>query len=387
MTKTMQKIALFISLFIYVLSIQRKFTTNIDNKELTYTSSFLIDEDTNLGQEDINISELYDIGILAVNGAKLTINTGIKITKTVQNSNLRNLLAENGQSFAESDDYIYGLTSAIVAIGPSTEITINNAIITIDCPFSNAFVALNNAKITIRNTTIITKNKYSKGIIAMNHANMEVSNNFIIKTYGDFSPCIEVNKGKGDILAFEAHLFTCGEGSPLINTVKDGKLQIIGAEGRADNSPIIIIKGDNTVLLHDCKFTCKGKGNQNIENNYNKGGIIVFNSEDYHSSIACLQLFNCEFSVDKDDENIPMFSCYNTEIEIVLDNTQTSFNNIFMIASHIDEIVNDTKINLVLYNYGFEGKIISKDNSLINIKATSELIKNIEKDGNVIIND
>lgn len=82
-----------------------------------------------------------------------------------------------------------------------------------------------------------------------------------------------------------------------------------------------------------------------------------------------------------------MFSCYNTEIEIVLDNTKTFFNNIFMIANQIDEIVNDTKISLVLYNYGFEGKIIAKDNSLINIKANNELIKNIEKDGNIIIND
>ena len=387
MTKTMQKIALFISLFIYVLSIQRTFPTKIDDKELTYKSSFLIDEDTTLGQEDINISEPDGVGILAVNGAKLTINTGIKISKIVQNSNLRNLLEENEQSFAESDDYIYGLTSAIVAIGPNTEININNAIITIDCPFSNAFVALNNAKIFIRNTTIITKNKYSKGIIAMNHANIEVSNDIIIKTEGDFSPCIEVNKDKGDILGFNVNLSTHGEGSPLINAVKDGKLQIIGAEGRAENSPIIIIKGDNTVLLHDCIFSCKGKGNQNIENNYNNGGIIIFNSEDYYTNIACLQLFNCEFSVDKDDEYIPMFSCYHSEIEIILDNTRTSFNNIFMIANQKDEIVNDTKISLILYNYGIEGKIIAKDNTLINIRANSELIKNVEKDGNIIIHD
>ena len=120
MIKTLQKI-LFLSLFFFVLSVPRTFPTEIDGKEFTYHSSILLDEDSTLDQTNVISSELYDIAVLAVNGAKVRINSNLRISKIVPNVIMRNPL-EDGEEFQNSDDYKYGLTSAIVAIGMNTEI-------------------------------------------------------------------------------------------------------------------------------------------------------------------------------------------------------------------------------------------------------------------------
>ena len=384
MIKTMQKTILFLSLFFFVLSVPRTYPTEIDGKEFVYHSSILLDEDSTLDQTNVTSSELYDIAVLAVKGAKVRINSNIRISKIVSNSNMINPL-EDGVEFQNSDDYKYGLTSAIVAIGMNTEISISNAVIYVDCPFSNAIVAINNAKISMINTTIITRKEYSKGLVAFNYGNMDINTNITIRTEGDFSPCIEVSKDKGDIFAFEIHLSTKGEGSPLLSNLYNGKQQIITADGRAENSPIIIIKGENDISLHYCTFSGKGRGKDFKENDYNNGGIILYRNEEPYNSLAYLQLFHSVLTIDDDIEEIPMFSCYNTEAEIILEQTETSFNQIFMIAHQNDDNNIDTKINLSLNNIGFEGRIVAIGNSQINLKAGNELISNIEIDGNIIL--
>ena len=168
----MNKNLLLASLFSFAFSYYMYYTTKFENKEFTYKSEDLIDEDTIISIRGSVTKNIDDICILITHGS-LTINRGVKISKIVPESNVNNYLKDK-DNFDKSDYYKYGLTSCIVAIGEGTRVTINEAIIEIDCPFSNAFVALNGARIILNNVTIITKTKYSKGITALNNGNIQI---------------------------------------------------------------------------------------------------------------------------------------------------------------------------------------------------------------------
>ena len=155
----MNKILLLITLYSLVFSYYRYYTTNIDNKKFTFKANDIIEEDTNLSHSKISAENIDDICLLITDG-RLNIHKGVTISKIVPQSNVNNFLKDKGDNFNESDNYIYGLTSCIVAIGENTKVHIENIIIYIDSPFSNAIVALNGARIYIKNTTIITTKKY-----------------------------------------------------------------------------------------------------------------------------------------------------------------------------------------------------------------------------------
>ena len=149
----------------------------------------------------------------------------MKISKIVPKSNIYNYLKDK-HNFDKSDDYKYGLTSCIVVIVENTRVTIDGAIIEIDCPFSNAFVALNGAKIILKNSIIITTTQYSKGITALNKGMGEILANTNITTIGDYSPCLEVNKN-GFISIQDRFFYKKGKESPLMNNLGNGEIEMI----------------------------------------------------------------------------------------------------------------------------------------------------------------
>ena len=386
------KVILFLSLFIFISSL-RTYKTTIDGKELIYKSIFLIDEDTLLEEGEMNSFSLNEINILVVDGAKLTLSPGRNITKRIKRTNLRNLLKEEEleEDYSNSDDYKYGLTASIVAIGSGTEIIINEASILVDCPYSNAIVGLDGAIIKIKNSTIITKEKYSKGIVSLHNSFIEISDKTSIVTEGDFSPCLLLEENNRQIIGSSIFLNSLGIGSPLIFTNGNGELDIISAYGISKNSQILIIKGNTKVDLHHCNFNSTLKGINNFYNNdninLNNGGIVLYRNDENIGGTADLGMYNCNFYINnKDIDNLPMISCYNTEANIIVDNSFFYFPNIFIKSDKIKDSNIYTKITVELKQIEFNGKIIAENNSQIILKADEKIINDkIKIFGNVYI--
>ena len=377
---------IFISLFIYIYSYLQEYKTTIDGKELIYKSYKLIKEETKLDIGQIASQDFYDVTLLVVDGAKLTITKGSNIVKNIPESNLRNLLQENEDDFYKSDDYKYGLTSNIVAIGINTKVIIESASINVDCPFSNAIMAFNGAEIKISNTTIITKKKYSKGLVVSNDAFVEIEDQTNFFTEGDFSPCLEVNRELGFIEAELIYLYSIGKGSPLLNNIGNGKVNIFTGYGKAHNSQIMVVQGTNKILLHNCRFSCSGKGNDFYDqDSINNGGVVLYNTDEFDNDFTEVTLDNCIFSIEGEPViigNIPMFSCYDIEGSITLTNTQTSFNTYFMKAYQIDGSHFNTKITLDINKIGVKGKIQTIGDAFIYLTYDQELSE-VELEGNI----
>ena len=375
----MNKSLLLASLFSFVFTYYRYYTTKFENKEFTYKTWEFIEEDTKIQSNDFEIlsNNIDDVCLLITDGS-LTISQGVRISKRVLVSNVDNYLKDK-HNFDKSDDYKYGLTSCIVAIGEKTRVTIDGAIIEIDCPFSNAFVALNGAKIILKNSIIITKTQYSKGIMALNKGMVEILTNTNVTTIGDFSPCMEVNKN-GFISIQDSFFYTKGKESPLMNNLGNGKMEMDSSKGDAENSQILVIGGNNHVQLFYCELNCTG--NIINKNNFNDGGIVLFNNDESNNGIAHLEIYESSLAINNKNDNISMFSCYNIEAEINLIDTNIKIVNIFMKADKTENSTIETKIKLEVEVKKIEGKIIAKNNTEIVLTGDEDLY-DIENEGNV----
>lgn len=375
----LKKIFILISLLIYSSSYLQEYKTIINGKELIYKSYKLIREDSQLDLAKIESTDFEYVNILVVDGAKLTINQGSSVEKNLPESTLRNLLQEGQNNFYEKDEYKYGLTSNIVAIGKNTKVIIKGSTISVDSPFSNAIMAFNGAEIEISNTTVLTKYKYSKGLVVFNEASVEIKDRSHFITIGDFSPCLEINKDFGKIEGENVFLNSSGIESPLLNNKGNGRINIFTGLGKAENSQIMVVQGTNKVLLHDCDFTCS----LNETNLYNEGGIVLFNP-DFENDFTEINLDSCNLKIEnKDNKTTPMFSCYDIEGTIILTNTQTTFNTYFMIAYQIENSNFATKINLDINKIGFKGKIETIGDAKIYLKSEPNLINEVELVGNI----
>ena len=81
-----EKIATFITLFFFISSYSQQFKETIDNKEITFSYSYIIDEDTIFDEGDYICNSLNQVNILVVKGAKLNIYPGRNISKIVKTS-------------------------------------------------------------------------------------------------------------------------------------------------------------------------------------------------------------------------------------------------------------------------------------------------------------
>ena len=264
-------------------------------------------------------------------------------------------MEENDEDLSNSDSYKYGLTANIVAIGKDSQIIINGATIIVDCPFSDAIVALNGAKITIKNTTIITKQKYSKGLVVAYYSFAEISDRTLIKTEGNFSPCIEL-KEKGEADVTSSLLISIGEGSSLISTIGDVEINLFSSTGNATNSQLLVMLGNSMVGFHDCDFTVSGKGiikTEYFKNdiNLNNGGIIIYQNERYNVDVCDLNIFNSKLYIHNSE--IPVISCFNVETTITIDNSYFDFGKIFITANKTENSNIYTKITITMRNFSF----------------------------------
>jgi len=369
MLKSFKTVLIFSSLLIFIFSAYERFyPVNIEGKDIVYKTSYLIEEDTILDEEDLTSNSLDDIALLIVGGAKVTIRPGRTISKKVSQEN---------ENLEKTDNYKYGLTSTIVAIGSGTKVIIEKAKINVDASFSNAIVALNGASIIIKNSTITTKKKYSKGIVILSDSSVDISGDSIIKTEGSYSPCLELNLKRGYIEGNIFHLSSKGEGSPLLNTLGDGEIVFNEAKGNAENSQIMVVQGHNAIYIHNSNLNCKGTNKEN-----NNGGIVLYKNNNDNRLVE-LESYNSKFSLINNPEEIPMFYCFNIEADITLDNTDTKNGNIFIKAYQTDDSNINTKIHLFINQKGFEGEIIALDEAKIILKDDSNLLANNKITGNV----
>lgn len=362
MSKIIRKILIFICLFIYIYSdiYQRPYEVTINNKKITYQTSRLIDEDTVI-DIDLDSSDSNDVTFLVVQGT-LTIKEGITVSKKITKS------LENKDEYLETDDYKYGLNSLIVAIGEKSKVNIISSSLYVDSPLSHAIMAFNGAKLNFKNATITTKSKYSKGVVlAGKNSKAEIMENSKITTEGDFSPCLEINYGTYQVGTI--HLNSKGISSPLINNIGGGEIMIVEGDGKASNSQIMVINGNNNVGIFNCKFSCKGKGDKDEENNnLNNGGIVIYREENINNEVVDLRLFNSEIKIEETSD-IPLFRIYNSNAGINLDNTKIGFKDKFMIAQKDDNIAKLT-INLEIKKLEFEKGIIEAGKDiLVNIST------------------
>jgi hypothetical protein len=369
MLKSFKTLLIFSSLLIFIFSAYERFyPANIEGKDIVYKTSYLIEEDTVLDEEDLTSNSLDDIALLIVGGAKVTIRPGRTISKKVSQEN---------ENLEKTDNYKYGLTSTIVAIGSGTKVIIEKAKINVDASFSNAIVALNGASIIIKNSTITTKKKYSKGIVILSDSSVDISGDSIIKTEGNYSPCLELNINKGYIEGSIFHLSSKGEGSPLLNTLGDGEIMLNEAKGTAENSQIMVVQGHNTISISNSNLNCKGINKEN-----NNGGILLYKNNNDNRLVE-LESYNSQFSLINNPPEIPMFYCFNIEADITLDNTETKNGNVFIKAYQTDDSNINTKIHLTVNRMGFDWEIIALDEAKIILKDDSNLLANNKITGNV----
>lgn len=378
---TIGKILIITTMFLFVSPDIQSYTETIDDKELTYYSKYILDEDTLFNEYDFICNSLNEVNILVVKGAKLTIYPGRNISKIVKASSRSLLEEESEEDFSNSDNYKYGLTANIVAIGEGSQIHINGATIIVDCPFSDAIVALKGARIIIKNTTIITKQKYSKGLVSAFYSYVEVLDKTSIRTEGDFSPCIELKNGYAD--ATSSYLYSIGEGSSLIRTFGELETNLFSLIGNATNSQLLVLFGNSKVGIYDCDFTVVGKGVNNADYykndiNLNNGGIILYQNEDYEGYVCELNIFNSKLYIQNSE--IPLISCFDAETTITVDNTNFDFGKIFMRADMIENSKIETKIEITMRNFSFNEtkQIIQVGDSNIDYHADERLLEKIQ---------
>jgi hypothetical protein len=363
------KTIIFSTLLIFIYSgSERFYQATIEGKDIMYKTSYLIVEDTVLDEEDLISNSLDDVALLVAGGARVTIRPGRTISKIV---------SQEIDNYEKTDNYKYGLTSTIVAIGSGTKVIIEKAKINVDASFSNAIVALNGASIIIKNSTITTKKKYSKGIVLLSDSSVDISGDSIIKTEGSYSPCLELNLKRGYIEGNIFHLSSKGEGSPLLNTLGDGEIVFNEAKGNAENSQIMVVQGHNAIYIHNSNLNCKGTNKEN-----NNGGIVLYKNNNDNRLVE-LESYNSQFSLINNPEEIPMFYCFNIEADITLDNTETKNGNVFIKAYQTDDSNINTKIHLTVNQMGFDGEIIALDEAKIILKDDSNLLANNKITGNV----
>ena len=379
---TIEKFITFITLFFFISPLSQEFKETIDNKEITFSYSYMIDEDTIFDEGNYICNTLNQVNILVVKGAKLNIYPGRNISKIVKTSSRKLLEEENDEDLSNSDSYKYGLTANIVAIGQGSQIIINGATITVDCPFSDAIVALNGARITIKNTTIITKQKYSKGLVVAYYSYAEISDKTSIKTEGNFSPCIEL-KANGEADVTSSSLTSNGEGSSLISTIGDVEINLFSSSGNATNSQLLVMLGNSMAGFYDCDFTVSGKGIINTEYykngiNLNNGGIIIYQNEIYNVDVCDLNIFNSKLHIHNSE--IPVISCFNVETTITIDNSYFDFGKIFITANKTENSNIYTKITIIMRNFSFNEKkqFIQGKNSNIDCNVDENMKEKIE---------
>jgi hypothetical protein len=342
------------------------------NSTVTYNSGEFIVTDN-----DTTVFLVTDGGVLNLNGVTIT-KTGSSSRRRLQpnqtdgppgnQSQPPDQPGNNGQpgQSNDADKYsFYGINSAIVVLGTG-KAYLNGVKINTNSYGSNAVVATNGGTVEIKNSDISTTKDSSRGIHATYKGNI-IADNVTISTKGGSCANIATDRGEGTIVASNMKLSTQGSGSPLIYST--GDITVSKSSGSSTGAQIVVVEGRNSVKLTNCVFNGTGIGNRN---NVDKCGVMIYQSMsgDADTGKGSFECSNSNLTIINSDiyNSTPMFFVTNTDANINLSNTHTSFGSgIFLNVSGTSEWgntgSNGGNVTLNLTNTNITGLTIYADNS------------------------
>ena len=261
------------------------------SKSFTYAASYIAGEAASyvLSNATITASESNKIGLLAANGAQVTL-----VNCTIVKSG-------DGSGQSNDDNYnFYGINNAVVALGSSTRVTLDNCTVTTSAKYANAVFASDAATINVTNgIAITTTGNSARGLFASYAGTVQAPDGGVrIATAGKHCAGLATDRGGGTIIcgsspaANPSYVNTTANDSPCIYST--GTVRGCNVTGVCTNGQAVVIEGKNTVNLLGCDMT-GGRSDQGCIFLYQSGSGDASDSDavgNYSTFLAT----NCTFT-------------------------------------------------------------------------------------------
>ena len=219
-------------------------TVIIDGEAVTYAGAYIVDGINATISSGEYASALDNQAVfVVVNGGILTIDGDVKIGKS-----------GNKDAVCDAECDKYGLNSAIVLVGSSSQATIRGAEIETSVAGANGIIAIDGALVTMENVLINTMGEKSRGLYAMFGGLIEGGSNVGILTNGDLSPALSADGDLSYVKVAEMQLNTAGIDSPLIYS-NGSSVIMADSVGVSERSQVMVTENDGLVDLMDCDFS------------------------------------------------------------------------------------------------------------------------------------
>ena len=346
-----------VSMIIICLILLIKKNTSISS--YNYSGYKAISTNTNLFEQNL-ISTTSDQSVVYIT------SSGIKIENST-------ILKSSGDSSNIENSKLYGVNAAVLVQGG--EVSITEGEIETAAKGANAICSTNNGKVTISNTYIKSTGDNSARCLLSTYGGSIIATGVSILSNGESSGSLATDKGEGIIICTGCYLWTEGGGSPLIYST--GNITVNDCFGTANASQMIVIEGENTVIVEESYFDC------GISNNKDDCGIFLYNSMTRNTNKG-ISTFTCKDSYLGIYYDIysssPMFFVTNIDAVINLESCYFSYySDIFMNVSATSELgtsgFNGGNVTLNLINQDIEGDIIVDISSSLTINMINSRIK------------
>ncbi len=249
--------------------------------------------------------------VLAQNGGTLTVNGGT--------------LEKSGSNTDGDACNFYGINSIALAVGDSSKISLQNALLNATSEGSNGIFATDGATVFANNFTINTTAGNSRGLDAT-YGGTIVANGATISTQGEHCAAVATDRGGGNISLANASLSTAGSGSPLVYST--GNIQVSKTSGTAAGSQLVGMEGLNTVLIDDSTLESTQTGA--TASDPIADGVIIYQSTSGDAEAKTGETASFQASNSKLKSAITsgaMFYLTNTSADIVLAGTTLDFDS------------------------------------------------------------
>ncbi len=270
------------------------------------TSANTIDEDgTYTGKTYTSTGD--DENALRVDGAEATL-TGITVSK------------DGGSSSNTEDGDFYGMNAALLATNGAT-VTIKDATVSSDAQNGNGIFSYGSrTTVNVSGTTITTTKDNSGGIQTTGGATTNASN-LTVSTAGNSSAAIRSDRGGGTVNVDGGTYTSSGYNSPAVYSTAD--ITVKNAKLTAENSEALVIEGENSITLENCKVTGNMSDTKGTSSDENVHNIMI-----YQSMSGDAEVGTSEFSMtggSLTSRNGDMF--YITNTNCTIDLTDVSIKN------------------------------------------------------------
>lgn len=309
------------------------------SENVKYTGTATLAQDATIESPSYSSSTGGENALL-VTGGEIKLTTP-KIDKT-------------GDETTESADF-YGTNAAVLAKGGN--LTITGGTIQSAGSHANAVFAYGDGKVTISDTSIITSGNNSGGIMVTGGGNLS-ANNLIVETAGNSSAAIRSDRGGGTMTVTGGSYKTSGQGSPVIYSTANVKVQD-GTKLAASSAEGIVIEGSNSVTLDSAYLVDTNTSLNGNSETYKNIFIYQSMSGDAEAGVGTFTANNSYIETNHGDT----FYVTNTQAKITLSNNQiinNDANSVFLRAEGAawgNSGRNGGQVNLDLTHQVVEGNI------------------------------